>query len=156
MLVALAPILTCIRLMGLQTSMQLEQLLSMVHTHIRFKFALSIWQHLWCCTLFFLFFWMIGVKRFVYVSAADFGLANYLVRGYYEGKVCYLWVYLYFIRTWIFTFQCLRTLLINVWHLFMIFSQHFLCFFLLLFFGSRVFLLVWRECSFQSKGAYNM
>ncbi|KAL6216011.1 PREDICTED: uncharacterized protein At1g32220, chloroplastic [Fragaria vesca subsp. vesca] len=27
-----------------------------------------------------------GVKRFVYVSAADFGLANYLVRGYYEGK----------------------------------------------------------------------
>lgn len=29
----------------------------------------------------------VGVKRFVYVSAADFGLANYLVRGYYEGKV---------------------------------------------------------------------
>ncbi|XP_062024411.1 uncharacterized protein At1g32220, chloroplastic [Rosa rugosa] len=27
-----------------------------------------------------------GVKRFVYVSAADFGLANYLLRGYYEGK----------------------------------------------------------------------
>ncbi|KAF8399203.1 hypothetical protein HHK36_015068 [Tetracentron sinense] len=27
-----------------------------------------------------------GVKRFVYVSAADFGLANYLLQGYYEGK----------------------------------------------------------------------
>ncbi|XP_050364268.1 uncharacterized protein At1g32220, chloroplastic [Argentina anserina] len=27
-----------------------------------------------------------GLKKFVYVSAADFGLANYLVRGYYEGK----------------------------------------------------------------------
>ncbi|KAL0874612.1 hypothetical protein Bca101_024317 [Brassica carinata] len=28
-----------------------------------------------------------GVKRFVYISAADFGLANYLLSGYYEGKV---------------------------------------------------------------------
>ncbi|CAN1816493.1 Uncharacterized protein At1g32220, chloroplastic [Linum perenne] len=27
-----------------------------------------------------------GVKRFVYISAADFGLANYILRGYYEGK----------------------------------------------------------------------
>ncbi|KAL6961059.1 hypothetical protein U1Q18_038822 [Sarracenia purpurea var. burkii] len=27
-----------------------------------------------------------GIKRFVYVSAADFGLANYLLQGYYEGK----------------------------------------------------------------------
>lgn len=27
-----------------------------------------------------------GVKRFVYISAADFGLASYLLRGYYEGK----------------------------------------------------------------------
>ncbi|XP_052205085.1 uncharacterized protein At1g32220, chloroplastic-like [Diospyros lotus] len=27
-----------------------------------------------------------GVKRFVYVSAAEFGLANYLLQGYYEGK----------------------------------------------------------------------
>ncbi|XVF35719.1 hypothetical protein REPUB_Repub18cG0170400 [Reevesia pubescens] len=27
-----------------------------------------------------------GVKRFVYVSAADFGLENYLIQGYYEGK----------------------------------------------------------------------
>ncbi|XP_066311925.1 uncharacterized protein At1g32220, chloroplastic isoform X1 [Miscanthus floridulus] len=27
-----------------------------------------------------------GVKRFVYVSAADFGLLNYLLQGYYEGK----------------------------------------------------------------------
>ncbi|KAL4650647.1 hypothetical protein ACB092_01G103100 [Castanea dentata] len=27
-----------------------------------------------------------GVKRFVYVSATDFGLANYLLQGYYEGK----------------------------------------------------------------------
>lgn len=27
-----------------------------------------------------------GVKRFVFVSAADFGLVNYLLRGYYEGK----------------------------------------------------------------------
>lgn len=29
-----------------------------------------------------------GVKRFVYISAADFGLVNYLLQGYYEGKVC--------------------------------------------------------------------
>ncbi|PQM34682.1 uncharacterized protein Pyn_35874 [Prunus yedoensis var. nudiflora] len=28
-----------------------------------------------------------GVKRFVYVSAADFGVVNYLLRGYYEGKL---------------------------------------------------------------------
>ncbi|KAI4991319.1 hypothetical protein ZWY2020_039690 [Hordeum vulgare] len=28
-----------------------------------------------------------GIKRFVYVSAADFGLVNYLLQGYYEGKV---------------------------------------------------------------------
>ncbi|XP_042505021.1 uncharacterized protein At1g32220, chloroplastic-like [Macadamia integrifolia] len=27
-----------------------------------------------------------GVKRFVYISAADFGLVNYVLRGYYEGK----------------------------------------------------------------------
>lgn len=27
-----------------------------------------------------------GVKRFVYVSATDFGLANYLLQGYYAGK----------------------------------------------------------------------
>ncbi|GLU01195.1 hypothetical protein SLE2022_185160 [Rubroshorea leprosula] len=27
-----------------------------------------------------------GVKKFVYISAADFGLANYLLQGYYEGK----------------------------------------------------------------------
>jgi uncharacterized protein YbjT (DUF2867 family) len=27
-----------------------------------------------------------GVKRFVYVSAADFGLVNYLLKGYYDGK----------------------------------------------------------------------
>ncbi|XP_044463094.1 uncharacterized protein At1g32220, chloroplastic-like [Mangifera indica] len=27
-----------------------------------------------------------GVKRFVYISAADFGIANYLLQGYYEGK----------------------------------------------------------------------
>ncbi|KAF8389856.1 hypothetical protein HHK36_024373 [Tetracentron sinense] len=27
-----------------------------------------------------------GVKRFVYISAADFGLASYLLKGYYEGK----------------------------------------------------------------------
>ncbi|KAJ4707724.1 NAD(P)-binding rossmann-fold protein [Melia azedarach] len=27
-----------------------------------------------------------GVKRFVYISAADFGMANYLLQGYYEGK----------------------------------------------------------------------
>jgi uncharacterized protein YbjT (DUF2867 family) len=27
-----------------------------------------------------------GVKRFVYVSVADFGLVNYLLKGYYEGK----------------------------------------------------------------------
>ncbi|CAN6838948.1 unnamed protein product [Brassica oleracea] len=27
-----------------------------------------------------------SVKRFVYISAADFGLANYLLSGYYEGK----------------------------------------------------------------------
>ncbi|PSS01047.1 hypothetical protein CEY00_Acc22405 [Actinidia chinensis var. chinensis] len=28
-----------------------------------------------------------GVKRFVYISAADFGLVNYFLQGYYEGKV---------------------------------------------------------------------
>lgn len=28
-----------------------------------------------------------GVKRFAYISAADFGVANYLLKGYYEGKV---------------------------------------------------------------------
>ncbi|KAJ7958456.1 NAD(P)-binding rossmann-fold protein [Quillaja saponaria] len=27
-----------------------------------------------------------GVKRFAYISAADFGVANYLLQGYYEGK----------------------------------------------------------------------
>ncbi|KAL1830527.1 uncharacterized protein At1g32220, chloroplastic [Daucus carota subsp. sativus] len=27
-----------------------------------------------------------GVKRFAYISAADFGLVNYLLQGYYEGK----------------------------------------------------------------------
>ncbi|OMO49971.1 hypothetical protein COLO4_38266 [Corchorus olitorius] len=27
-----------------------------------------------------------GVKRFVYISAADFGLVNYIIRGYYDGK----------------------------------------------------------------------
>lgn len=27
-----------------------------------------------------------GVKRYVYISAADFGLASYLLQGYYEGK----------------------------------------------------------------------
>ncbi|PHT40108.1 hypothetical protein CQW23_18962 [Capsicum baccatum] len=27
-----------------------------------------------------------GVKRFVYISAADFGPVNYLLQGYYEGK----------------------------------------------------------------------
>lgn len=27
-----------------------------------------------------------GVKRFIYISAADFGVVNYLLQGYYEGK----------------------------------------------------------------------
>ena len=27
------------------------------------------------------------MKRFVYISAADFGVVNYLLQGYYEGKV---------------------------------------------------------------------
>lgn len=27
-----------------------------------------------------------GVKRFVYISAADFGLVNFLLQGYYDGK----------------------------------------------------------------------
>lgn len=27
-----------------------------------------------------------GAKRFVYISAADFGLVNYLLQGYYDGK----------------------------------------------------------------------
>ena len=30
---------------------------------------------------------IVGVKRFVYISAADFGWLNYLLQGYYEGKV---------------------------------------------------------------------
>lgn len=49
-----------------------------------------------------LFAWMMGatllstgVKRFVYISAADFGLANYLLQGYYEGKVL-SWLLIYF------------------------------------------------------------
>lgn len=33
------------------------------------------------------FFLSVGVRRFVYISAADFGLVNYLLQGYYEGKV---------------------------------------------------------------------
>lgn len=28
-----------------------------------------------------------GVKRFVYISAADFGVINNLIRGYFQGKV---------------------------------------------------------------------
>lgn len=32
-------------------------------------------------------FFYSGVKRFVYISAADFGVVNYLLQGYYEGKV---------------------------------------------------------------------
>ncbi|KAI3976813.1 hypothetical protein MKX01_008671 [Papaver californicum] len=28
----------------------------------------------------------LGVKRFVYISAADLGVANYLMQGYYKGK----------------------------------------------------------------------
>uniref|UniRef100_A0A6N2LFI8 NAD-dependent epimerase/dehydratase domain-containing protein n=1 Tax=Salix viminalis TaxID=40686 RepID=A0A6N2LFI8_SALVM len=31
-----------------------------------------------------------GVKRFVYISAADFGLVNYLLKGYYAGKVNFI------------------------------------------------------------------
>ncbi|KAK9065663.1 hypothetical protein SSX86_015064 [Deinandra increscens subsp. villosa] len=27
-----------------------------------------------------------GIKRFVYISAADFGVINYLIQGYYDGK----------------------------------------------------------------------
>ncbi|GMH07997.1 hypothetical protein Nepgr_009837 [Nepenthes gracilis] len=27
-----------------------------------------------------------GIKRFLYISAADFGLVNYLLQGYYDGK----------------------------------------------------------------------
>ncbi|KAJ4831375.1 hypothetical protein Tsubulata_021675 [Turnera subulata] len=27
-----------------------------------------------------------GIKRFVYISAADFGVVNYLLKGYYDGK----------------------------------------------------------------------
>ncbi|CAH1427349.1 unnamed protein product [Lactuca virosa] len=27
-----------------------------------------------------------GIKRFVYISASDFGVINYLLQGYYEGK----------------------------------------------------------------------
>ncbi|CAL5439825.1 unnamed protein product [Camellia sinensis] len=35
------------------------------------------------------------VKRFVYISAADFGVVNYLLKGYYEGKRCNseAWIY---------------------------------------------------------------
>ena len=28
-----------------------------------------------------------GVKRFVYISAMDFGFPSFFLRGYYEGKV---------------------------------------------------------------------
>lgn len=27
------------------------------------------------------------MKRFIYISAADFGVINYLLQGYYDGKV---------------------------------------------------------------------
>ena len=30
-----------------------------------------------------------GVKRFVYISAMDFGFPSFFLRGYYEGKVSY-------------------------------------------------------------------
>nr|TKS00110.1 hypothetical protein D5086_0000186280 [Populus alba] len=57
-IVVLAHSLICIRLMELQILMQLESASEK------------------------------GVKRFVYISSADFGLANYLLQGYYEGKSC--------------------------------------------------------------------
>lgn len=34
-------------------------------------------------------FGLTGIKRFVYISAADFGVVNYLLQGYYEGKVIF-------------------------------------------------------------------
>lgn len=34
------------------------------------------------------------MKRYVYISAADFGLVNYLLQGYYEGKVLFCPVFL--------------------------------------------------------------
>lgn len=37
--------------------------------------------------LIYVLFLCAGVKRFVYISAADFGVANYVLQGYYEGKV---------------------------------------------------------------------
>ncbi|KAA3489840.1 catalytic/coenzyme binding protein [Gossypium australe] len=41
-----------------------------------------------------------GVKRFVYISAADFGLANYLLKGYYEGKISMYIENFYFDNWW--------------------------------------------------------
>lgn len=54
-------------------------------------------RFLWLSRFFFLF---VGVKRFVYISAADFGLVNYLLQGYYDGKVLYF-VYFYLVPFWL-------------------------------------------------------
>lgn len=37
-----------------------------------------------------------GVKRFVYISAADFGLVNYLLKGYFAGKVQFVYSFIYY------------------------------------------------------------
>ncbi|KAL2525389.1 NAD(P)-binding Rossmann-fold superfamily protein [Abeliophyllum distichum] len=39
-----------------------------------------------CCRRSYLSFSPAGVMRFVYISAADFGVVNYVLQGYYEGK----------------------------------------------------------------------
>lgn len=45
--------------------------------------------HVCTCNTFVIgfYFYPTGVKRFVYVSAADSGVINYLLQGYYDGKV---------------------------------------------------------------------
>lgn len=109
MLAVLDPTLTCIRLTELQTSMQSELLQKKV------RMLETYWiEHIkpiYFNGIFFMNFLSLlvmsnekvvlavfvgslgpsfastGVKRFVFISAADFGLANYLLQGYYEGKV---------------------------------------------------------------------
>lgn len=42
-----------------------------------------------------------GVKRFVYISAADFGVINNLIRGYFQGKVLLLLLLLLLSSSWL-------------------------------------------------------
>lgn len=100
-LVDLAPTLICTKSTEQQTSMPLELLQIMVWKHYlksgrcysrkgpeTINAVLSFEQY--TSHVF------TGVKRFVYISAADFGVINYLLKGYYEGKVQFMEWFSYF------------------------------------------------------------